>query len=307
MDSPKEENESDWIEKLKSKGPVPYLDPENCSNGWSTPHGDTFMVRGPNYFSDKVKIRGGKYLLEPLGFDWVKGPRKISEILTHPNHRVRNAMDEAKSSGKNPFIFAFNLQLPSKDNYSAIFYFVSHRNIQDGSLLDRFIKGDDAFRKSRLKLIANIVNGPWIVRKAVGEQAICVLSRALTCNYVSGSSYIEVDIDIGSSVVANAIVHLAFGYITTITVDLAFLIESQTQEELPERILGAVRFSELKMDSALQYDMPSEEDDLRSQSSLSTRLWKSIIGQSMSSLKPQSNIEEDSNEEFEDCNENNSE
>ncbi|KAJ7539623.1 hypothetical protein O6H91_11G102100 [Diphasiastrum complanatum] len=46
--------------------------------------------------------------------------------------------------------------------------------------------------------------------------------------------------------VANAIVHLAFGYITSIIVDLAFLIEGQPENEL----LGAVIFLELQLESA---------------------------------------------------------
>lgn len=283
MAAPDSENGNAWIEKVKSEGALPFLDPENCPNGWATPSGDVFMVRGPNYLSDKVKIPGGEYLLKPLGFDWIKGSKKIGEVLNHPNHRVRKAIDEAISRGEKPFVWAFNLQIPSKDNYSAIAYFVSVEPIQDASLLDQFIKGDDAFRNSRLKLIANIVNGPWIVRTAVGEQAICILGRALSCKYVVGSNYIEVDVDIGSSVVANAIVHLAFGYIKTLTVDLAFLVESQAQAELPERIIGAVRFSELHPDSAAQYEMPSEENSKYAQSSIPTRLWKSL-GQGVSHL-----------------------
>lgn len=46
---------------------------------------------------------------------------------------------------------------------------------------DRFLKGDDVFKNNRLKLIANISEGPWIVKTAVGEQAICILGRSLTC------------------------------------------------------------------------------------------------------------------------------
>ncbi|KAG6529826.1 hypothetical protein ZIOFF_012040 [Zingiber officinale] len=235
------EKDYSWIEKVRSGGAVPYLEPENCSNGWATPTSDNFMVRGPNYLSDKIKIRGGDYLLEPLGFDWIKGPAKVSEILRNANHRVRRAVDDEIARGNRPFVWAFNLQLPTKDNYSAVMYFVALEPIQDGTLMDKFLKGDDSFRNSRLKLIANIVQGPWIVRTAVGEQAICILGRALSCKYTSGLNYMEVDVDIGSSIIANAIVHLAFSYVTTLTVDLAFLIESQTEEELPEQILGAVR------------------------------------------------------------------
>lgn len=283
MAGPDSKSERKWIEQVKSRGAVPFLEPENCLNGWATPPGDRFMVRGPDYLSNKVKIPGGEYLLKPLGFDWIKGPTKIGEVLNNPNHRVRKAIDDEIAIGNNPFAWAFNLQVPSKDNYSAIAYFVALEPIQDGSLMDQFLKGDDIFRNSRLKLIANIVKGPWIVRTAVGEQAICILGRALSCKYVFGLNCIEVDVDIGSSMVANAIVHLAFGYITTLTVDLAFLIESQTESELPERILGAVRFSELNPASAGLYERPPEENSGDLQTSLPTSWWKTI-GQGFSNL-----------------------
>lgn len=116
----------------------------------------------------------------------------------------------------------------------------------------------------------------------VQSKSICILGRALSCKYFVADNFVEVDVDIGSSMVASAIVHLAFGYITTLTVDLAFLIESQTEAELPERVLGAVRFSELNPASARPIE-PSSDLSGGLQSSLSTRLWKSI-GQSFSHI-----------------------
>ncbi|OVA08764.1 protein of unknown function DUF1336 [Macleaya cordata] len=286
-------NEPEWIERIKAEGAVPLLEPDNCPNGWASPPGDKFMVRGPEYFSTRVKIPGGEYLLKPLGFDWIKGATKIGEVLNNPNSRVRKALEDEFPMVDRPFVWAFNLQVPSKDNYSAVAYFVALEPIPEGSLMDRFLKGDDGFRNSRLKLIANIVKGPWIVRKAVGEQAICILGRAVSCKYFVGENYFEVDVDIGASMVANAIVHLAFGYITTLTVDLAFLIESQSEPELPERILGAVRFSELNPNSAQSIDPPSDGSAGSLQSSLRTRLWKSI-GQGFSNLRIHQGAQDDS-------------
>lgn len=294
MANPDGNSEYSWIERVKSEGSVPLLDPDNCANGWASPPGEAFKVRGPEYFSTKVKVPAGEYLLKPLGFDWVKGSTKLSELLTDPNHRVMKAISDESSLGSNPFVWAFNLQVPSKENYSAVAYFVSVDSIPEGSLMEQFLKGDDAFRNSRLKLIANIVKGPWIVKKAVGEQAICIIGRALTCKYCQGVNFIEIDIDIGSSMVANAIVHLAFGYIATLTVDLAFLIESQTESELPEQILGAVRFSELKPESAKPIETQLESSLGTLQSSLSFRFLKSI-GQGFTNLLHQGPPESSSN------------
>ncbi|TQE07929.1 hypothetical protein C1H46_006462 [Malus baccata] len=218
MDSTGEKKELEWIERVRSEGAVPLLDLDNCRNGWASPPGYKFLLRGPDYLSTRVKVPTGEYLLKSLGFDWIRSSTKIGEVLKHPSSRVKKAIGEEFPKGDKPFVWAFNLQVPC----------------------------DDGLRNSRLKLIANIVKGPWIVRKAVGEQAICIIGHALSCNYCASDSFLEVDMDIGSSMVASAIiVHLAFGYITTLTVDLAFLIESQTESELPEQLLGAVRFSEL--------------------------------------------------------------
>lgn len=73
-----------------------------------------------------------------------------------------------------PSIFSFQPRI----NYSVVAYVTTKENIVEGSLIDKFLKGDDVLRKSRLKMIANIVNGPWIVRKADGEQAIYMRNRA---------------------------------------------------------------------------------------------------------------------------------
>lgn len=283
MASPGDRKESEWIDRIISEGAIPLLEPDNCSNGWASPPGDAFMVRGPEYFTTRVKIPAGDYLLKPLGFDWIKSSVKIGDILNNPSSRVRKVIDNEFPAGDKPFIWAFNLQVPSKDNYSAIAYFATKEPVAEGSLMDKFLKGDDAFRNSRLKLIANIVKGPWIVRKAVGEQAICIIGRALSCKYCVAENFIEVDIDIGSSMVASAIVHLAFGYISTLTVDLAFLIESQAESELPEKILGAFRFSDLSPASARTIEPSSVVSSDSLQTSLPTRWWKSI-GQGFSHI-----------------------
>jgi hypothetical protein len=45
------------------------------------------------------------------------------------------------------------LQVPAASHYSMVFYFVASNAPQQGSLLQRFVDGDDNFRNSRLKLI----------------------------------------------------------------------------------------------------------------------------------------------------------
>lgn len=262
MENRKQNREHEWIERVKSKGSVPCLDPERSLNTcWMTPPAKVFTVRGAKYLKTKAKTPGTEYLLKPLGFEWIKGPTKTSEILNNPKSRIRRALDNECPEGQKPFVWAFNFQLPTKDNNSIVSYFVDteHEHEHDDSLKNRFLKEDDGFKNSRLKLIVNVVKGPWVVKKAIGEQAICLVGRSLACRYCKGENFMEVDIDVGSSVLATAVVHVAFGYFANMTVDIAYVIEGRAESELPERILGAVRFSKIDGAEAKQVEPGSEE------------------------------------------------
>ncbi|RYQ81426.1 hypothetical protein Ahy_Scaffold1g107357 isoform B [Arachis hypogaea] len=153
------------------------------------------------------------------------------------------------ASEKGFFSIIFNLQVPGSTHYSMVFYFVT-KELVPGSLLQRFVDGDDEFRNSRLKLIPSVPKGSWIVRQSVGSTP-CLLGKAVDCNYIRGAKYLEIDVDIGSSTVANGVLGLVVGVITTLVVDMAFLVQANTPDELPERLIGAVRISHLELKSAI--------------------------------------------------------
>ncbi|EPS61106.1 hypothetical protein M569_13695, partial [Genlisea aurea] len=157
------------------------------------------------------------------------------------------------ASDKGLFSIVINVQVPGSTHYSMVFYFVTGKLVP-GSLLQRFVDGDDEFRNSRLKLIPSVPKGSWIVRQSVGSTP-CLLGKAVDCNYIRGPNYLEIDVDIGSSTVANGVLGLVIGVITSLVVDMAFLIQAlfraNTTEELPERLLGAVRVSHVELKSAI--------------------------------------------------------
>ncbi|KAH7282373.1 hypothetical protein KP509_35G027500 [Ceratopteris richardii] len=261
-----EPGEPAWIRSLKNGGALPLRDVRECANGWASPSGDIFQVRGPDYIQSKTKIKGGDCLLRPIAFDWIKCSTKIFNVMQHPHGRVSAALGEAlkiaqTKKERQPFVWAINLQVPSKENHSLIFYYVSFEQPVKDSLMQRFLDGDDTFRNGRFKLLANVIQGPWIVKKAVGDRAVCLLGKAVTCTYTRSDHFMEIDVDIGASIMANAIVHLAFGCVTSLTVDLAFVIEGQEQSELPERILGTIRFANLDPSGASSLDAPLSDRD----------------------------------------------
>jgi len=180
--------------------------------------------------------------------DWMKSDRRMDHIALQPSCCVQSA-----AGRKAPFILVINLQVPGKTHYNLAMHFVADKPIQPGSLLDQFANGDDAFRNSRFKLIPSIVEGYWMVKRAVGTKA-CLLGKAVTINYLRKDNFLEVDVDIGSSSVARSVVGLVLGYVTSVVVDLAILIEAKNAHELPEYLLGTVRINRIKIDQAVQAD-----------------------------------------------------
>jgi hypothetical protein len=120
-------------------------------------------------------------------------------------------------------------------------------------LLERFVNGDDAFRNSRFKLIPYISKGSWIVKQSVGKKA-CLVGQALEINYFRGSNYLELGVDIGSSTVARGVVSLVLGYLNNLVIEMAFLVQGNTQEELPEFLLGTCRLNYLDASKAVSID-----------------------------------------------------
>ncbi|TQD93564.1 hypothetical protein C1H46_020835 [Malus baccata] len=215
------------------------------TNCWTSPSGTGFMIRGKNYLKDNSKVMGGDPLLKLIGVDWFKVDKTIDRIALHPRSLL-----QSEAGKKLPFVLVINLQVPAKPNYSLALYYAADRPAKPNSLFAQFVDGTDMFRDARFKLIPSIVEGYWMVKRAVGTKA-CLLGKAVTCKYFRQDNFLEIDVDIGSSSVARSVIGLVLGYVTSIVVDLAILIEGKEEAELPEYILGTVRLNRLRLDSAV--------------------------------------------------------
>ncbi|CAN6202775.1 unnamed protein product [Urochloa humidicola] len=220
---------------------------EKSRNCWAVPDNKIFKVRSKNFPHDKSKIPAGKYLMELVAIDWFKDTKRMDHVARRKGCAAQVAAE------KGMFTFLVNIQIPGSSHYSLVLYFVSS-SLEKGSLLQRFADGDDDFRNSRLKLIPSVPKGSWIVRQSVGSTP-CLLGKAVDCSYLRGPEYLEVDVDIGSSAVANGVLGLVFGVVTTLVVDMAFLIQANTYDELPEQLLGAARLSHIEPFAAVNPEL----------------------------------------------------
>ncbi|KAH9753071.1 protein ENHANCED DISEASE RESISTANCE 2-like [Citrus sinensis] len=257
-----EEEQADQIDLSCFWGNLRHDDRDNARDCWKLSDVNNFRVRSKHFCYDKTKvppyfvyllfmIPAGKHLMDLVAVDWFKDTKRMDHVTRHQSCAAQVA------SEKGLFSLIFNLQVPGSTHYSMVFYFVT-RQLAMGSLLQRFVDGDDEFRNSRLKLIPSVPKGSWIVRQSVGSTP-CSLGKAVDCNYIRSPKYLEVnalgisiiDVDIGSSTVANGVLGLVIAVITTLVVDMAFLVQANTADELPERLIGAVGVSHIELKSAV--------------------------------------------------------
>jgi hypothetical protein len=60
--------------------------------------------------------------------------------------------------------------------------------------------------------------------------------------YFRGANYLEICVDVGSSKIASMVNGVILKGASSVITDLAFLLEGQELDELPERMLGCLRF-----------------------------------------------------------------
>ena len=218
---------------------------------WGDVDATTFVVRGPNYASAKLKVPSAPSAFRLLGVDLFDLTEATDNIAAHPNNRVQAAR---RTGDAPPFVFVVQLQIPNGEQqlgYTAYFAPDDMGVFEEDTPLARVIKpfffgGDNNYRDLRFKLIPKIVEGNWVVRKSVGSTP-AILGTKLKQNYYSGPGYFELDVNIASSSVAAGVVRLAAGYAKTLVVDLALVIQGEEENELPERVVAAWRIREMDL------------------------------------------------------------
>lgn len=115
----------------------------------------------------------------------------------------------------------------------------------------QWLMGDQAYKNSRLKIFPGVIQGPWVVKRAIGGNPAFIGTK-LPVKYVYAppetasdgtkqSLYLEADLDIASSAAARGILSVTLNYVQYLTLDLGFVIQGNSKEELREQMLAGVR------------------------------------------------------------------
>lgn len=253
------DEEEDSVKKEEKQRPIvwprttlPALSDKVTAHCWSQPDATTFKVRGPNYLTDKIKVNSKEGAYKLVGVDLFQTENRVENVCKRPDNFVQ--LLHSTYRDKAPFILCLNFILPW-GNFIA-YWTPQHEGpspLVGDPVLDRaitnFINGDDEYRSSRWKFIPRMIEGNFIVKRTVGETP-AIIGKKLTHNFYKGNNYLEIQCDVTSSSIARGILAMVHTYTKSVVIDLVFMLEPQATEELPERILGGVRFHKLNCDIA---------------------------------------------------------
>lgn len=212
-----------------------------------------FELRGKKYLEDRLK-----YPSKPAAFTLAGSINVVTaEPLTHLALNlppIKKWIEENSAAVESFFIYSWMIPGPPHLSNITLYY----RSLPRGEdtafdlCYDRFCDGDDVLRNTKFKFKPQIKESPMLVAasiKTFGAERPCLIGNKLTCHYHRGKNYMEVNCDIGSSVVARNVAGVCVRQGgSAMVVDCAFLVEGHTAAELPERLIGGCRFRNIEVD-----------------------------------------------------------
>jgi hypothetical protein len=244
-----DKDDEDAMNDLLLSSPLPEYPTDDGFSCWSQPDATIFRVRGATYLKDKVKIQSDACPLTCRGVDVWMTDNPQRHIARHPSVLGGKLGDEDT--------FLVNFLLPF-GNFVAYFSIPPLNKFPKKlrSVWTKFLNGDQQYRDARLKLLPIVVDGPWIVKAAVGPggTAPALLGKVIPLQYFfrdpdkKRKGVYEVDVIITASTIAKGILSVVKGHTKALTIAFAFIIEASEQEELPETVLCSFQVHSLHLE-----------------------------------------------------------
>ncbi|GFZ14760.1 pleckstrin homology (PH) and lipid-binding START domains-containing protein [Actinidia rufa] len=203
----------------------------NLPCSWTTADPSTFLIRGESYLQDRQKIKAKSTLMQMVAADWIRSDKREDDLGSRPGGIVQKY---AANDGPEFFLIV-NMQIPGFNYVWAGTIFHDENSFERNPYAEELCQWRRCLQKFK---------GSWIVKQSVGKKA-CLVGQALEVKYNRGKNYLELGIDVGSSTVARGVASLVLGYLNNLVIEMAFLIQANTQEELPECLIGTCRLNHL--------------------------------------------------------------
>lgn len=250
------------------------------TNAWSPCDANVFNVRfGPHYRKSKIKAQAKpQTLYECIAVDMYRSEEKLAHMS-----RFMNLGDlETENTLLLPELFIINFMLPlvepkmfgsDSNGPTVCFHFIfrlsewARQNPTSNSvqLVSKFINdcGPSGSMRERLKIIVQIAN-PDEMNLGKIERGLCrqynglpFLYRTYNSQYHRGAGWFQADFDGHRSGYTTRLARFSLmQWAETIVANIGFLVESESDEEMPERILGCANVHRLRVMQAQNFAKP---------------------------------------------------
>eukprot|EP00485_Elphidium_margaritaceum_P002703 CAMPEP_0202697618 /NCGR_PEP_ID=MMETSP1385-20130828/10941_1 /ASSEMBLY_ACC=CAM_ASM_000861 /TAXON_ID=933848 /ORGANISM="Elphidium margaritaceum" /LENGTH=481 /DNA_ID=CAMNT_0049354119 /DNA_START=104 /DNA_END=1549 /DNA_ORIENTATION=- len=216
------------------------------------PSPDTVPLRSLTYKTDGKKEVSGDAVFKLVHAQAFKTDIMIDHVAMHPmswfNQNI--GMDDMScftlivhlqvKSIKTSFISYHVLERERIAGYNANGTPIVKNDKAMTKLLDLVLNATEkTIQNNRFKLIPRIVEGPYPVKRVVENRPV-LLGNKVSHSYFRGANYFEIDSRVDESMVAASIIKLAHRFAKRIVVDMAWTLQGETEDELPERMLCGV-------------------------------------------------------------------
>mmetsp|Transcript_116431 Transcript_116431/g.290767 ORF Transcript_116431/g.290767 Transcript_116431/m.290767 type:complete len:299 (-) Transcript_116431:14-910(-) len=193
-------------------------------------------VRSQAYLQNGVKEQSAGSMLELRIVDLFRAEGSHDDA--NYSESSGSAVRRLREDGDDRFLFVLNFRLqplqlaiawaaPEEPAWKAT---------PSGQLFYNFCKAmHNNERNSRLKLLAKVVDGPWLVKACLPPKPV-LIGQQCPVTYFESERYIEASISCESSSLGRKLSQMLSG--GSCVVALYVLVEGKTEDELPERVLG---------------------------------------------------------------------
>ncbi|CAK9118758.1 unnamed protein product [Durusdinium trenchii] len=205
---------------------------------WDTADGVGIKVRGPQYLQDRKKSNSKSPMLTLDAVELIRG-RDLESYSTGPKCRFKS----------NGFSFIMNFRLP--DVQLVIIWSLAEGvdwlDTPQGLHFRRFVYEMSAEERSkRLKLIARVLEGSFMLKQAVGSKP-AIIGNQCRIQYFQQQDCLEASMDMADSSIGRRLRGILDDGSSVL--ELYILLEGLHQHELPERILGGLTLCRVDVSS----------------------------------------------------------
>lgn len=211
------------------------------SNSWGAVDAASYRVRGPDYLRDrKAKVPSAESLADLVLVDLFETTEDIPCIC---RCAAAGTVERLRASGERRRLLLINFRC----NPIHLVLVYALPDLEEGrspaaGLLESLASGSmsEETLKQRLKVIPRPLNMPWLLKTVLGETP-AIIGKQIPIELFRTEKECEISLNIVRSGAAKRMLTVLKSGASSLDLELGVLLESQTQDELPEQLIGGFR------------------------------------------------------------------